>query len=67
MGRVIRYLIDTNILVYVHDGSDGRPADACREVVRSVGRARSAAIPVQALTEFSAVVLRTLDPPFPRE
>jgi predicted nucleic acid-binding protein len=64
---VIRYLIDTNVLVYLHDQSDPARRERAAAVMRAVGRARSAALPVQALTEFAAVGLRKLVPPLAPE
>jgi predicted nucleic acid-binding protein len=64
---VIHYLIDTNVLVYLHDGSDDERRQRAAQVVAKVGRAGTAALPVQALTEFAAVALRKLDPPLAPE
>ncbi|MBK8253209.1 MAG: hypothetical protein IPK82_11155 [Polyangiaceae bacterium] len=44
-----RYLIDTNGLVYVHDGTDTAKSTRAAEVLRGVRAARSAALPAQAL------------------
>jgi predicted nucleic acid-binding protein len=64
---VTRYLIDTNVLVYLHDGRDaGRQRRASR-VVRHLGRTRRAALSSQVLGEFASVVLRKLEPPMPAQ
>ncbi len=59
----LRYLLDTNIILYPHDASDpGRQARAI-EVLRRVGVGPSAAIPSQALAEFVNVARRKFSPP----
>lgn len=62
-----RYLVDTNLLIYPLDARDpekqGRAAALLLELVRQGG----AVLPVQALSEFSSVALRRLQPPLPPE
>lgn len=55
-----RYLLDTNVLVYLHDPSDPARHERARKVVAEVGRRPSAALPVQALAELASVALRKL-------
>jgi predicted nucleic acid-binding protein len=62
-----RYLIDTNLLVYLHDGSAPEKQARAKEVLARLGAAPSGAIPAQALAELSSVALRKLDPPMPPE
>jgi len=59
----VRYLLDTNIILYLHDAS--APARQARaiEVLRRVGVGPSAALPAQALAEFVNVALRKFSPP----
>jgi predicted nucleic acid-binding protein len=59
----LRYLLDTNVLVYVHDGSEPVKQRRAIEVLARVGREPSAALPAQALSELSTVALRKLKPP----
>ena len=61
----LRYLLDTNVLVYLHDARDERKRLRAVEVVKRVGSARSAALPAQALSELASVALRKLRPPIP--
>ena len=57
----LRYLVDTNVLVYAHDGSDATKQACAVEVLAQL--AGTAALSVQALSEFSSVALRKMDPP----
>jgi predicted nucleic acid-binding protein len=58
-----RYLVDTNLLIYPHDGNEPTRAARASEVLRRV--VGGAALPVQALAEFAVVALRKLEPPLP--
>ena len=58
-----RYLVDTNILVYVHDGTEPDKRARAKDVLARVGGEPSAALPAQALAEFASVALRKLKPP----
>jgi predicted nucleic acid-binding protein len=60
---VTRYLLDANVLVYLHDGRDRDRRERARAVVRHVGRARQAALSTQVLGEFASVALRKMSPP----
>ncbi len=60
---MLRYVLDTNILLYAIDGSDTYRQARAQEVLRRVGQMPSAAVPVQALSEFSSVALRKFEPP----
>lgn len=64
---MLRYLLDTNLLLYGFDASAPPKQQRALDVLARVGRAPSAALPAQALAEFSSVALRTLDPPLPPE
>jgi predicted nucleic acid-binding protein len=59
----VRYLLDTNILVYVHDGREPDKQVRAKEVLARVGSEPSAALPAQALAELASVALRKLKPP----
>lgn len=64
---MIRALVDTNVLVYVHDGSDRRRRERTVAVMDGAGHTGVVALPVQALTELAAVAMRKLDPPMAPE
>lgn len=57
------HLLDTNILVYAHDGTDSEKQARAADVLARVGREPTGALPAQALAEFSSVALRKLEPP----
>lgn len=56
-----RYLIDTNLLIYVHDGRDPRRQARAIEVVRTL-RPSDAVLSSQVLGELSSVLLTKLQP-----
>lgn len=58
-----RYLLDTNVLVYAHDGSDAAKQARAIDVLARVGSEPTGALPAQALSEFASVALRKLKPP----
>lgn len=62
MGVAARYLLDTNLLVYTVDGREPAKRQRSQEVVRRVTRSRTAALPAQALSEFSNACLKKLQP-----
>ncbi len=62
-----RYLLDSNVLVYTLDAGEPGKRERARETIRRVALAGSAALPVQALSEFSNVCLRKLSPPLAPE
>src|SRR5215212_6976575 len=57
-----RYVVDTNLLVYALDRRESEKRERAREVLRSVGRAGTAALPAQVLSEFANACLRKLEP-----
>lgn len=57
-----RYLLDTNLLVYTVDGRDPVKRQRSQEVIRRVTLGRTAALPAQALAEFSNACLKKLQP-----
>jgi predicted nucleic acid-binding protein len=59
----LRYVLDTNVLVYLHDAGDPVRQQRAANVVARVGRSASAALPAQVLSELSSVALRKLRPP----
>ena len=59
----ILQVIDTNILVYAHDKRDASKQRRARTLLEQLARAGTAALPAQALAEFSSVMLRRLRPP----
>ena len=58
-----RYVIDTNVLVYLHDGTDATKRARAADVLRRVRAARSAALPAKVLAEFASVTLKKMKPP----
>ena len=60
---MLRYLLDTNVLVYGFDSAEPDKQRRALETVERVGLARSGALPAQALAEFCRVAMGKLDPP----
>lgn len=60
-----RQLLDTNVLVYAHDGSDAAKQRRAAELLAHIGGASTGALPAQALAELASVALRKLKPPMP--
>src|ERR671910_3041929 len=58
----VRYLVDTNVLVYTLDRREPEKRERAREVLRRVGGAGSAALPAQVLSEFANACLKKLEP-----
>ena len=58
----IRYVVDTNLLVYALDRREPEKRERAREVLRRVGRNGTAALPAQVLSEFANASLRKLEP-----
>lgn len=54
----MKYLLDTNILVYAVDAHDPTRQARANEVLRGVGRSREATLSTQVLSEFASVALR---------
>ena len=59
----IEQVVDTNILVYAHDRRYPAKQRRARDLLAELARVGTAAIPAQALAEFSSVMLRPLRPP----
>ncbi len=58
-----REFLDTNVLVYAHDGADLTKRGRAREVVRRLLRERNGVLSVQVLQEFFAAATRKLGMP----
>ncbi len=58
-----QYLIDTNVLVYVHDKGQGAKQKRSEEVLARLAVGPSGALSTQALSELANVLLRKLKPP----
>ncbi len=57
--------VDTNVLVYAHDTSQGAKHDAARDLVLRLWADRTGALSTQVLQEFYVVATHRLDPPMP--
>lgn len=55
-----RYLIDTNVLLYLHEEREPVKRARARDVLRRLRQAGTAALPAQALAEFANVALKKL-------
>lgn len=62
-----RYVIDTNLLVYLHDMKDPAKRARARAVIEHRAEAQSAAVPTQVLAEFASVALKKMKPPLDPE
>ncbi len=60
---MIRYLIDTNVLVYPHDTRDALKQERARAVLNRLMENDSGALSAQVLAEFSNVTLNRLKLP----
>lgn len=58
----VRYLVDTNLLVYALDRREPAKRERSREVLRRVGGAGGAVLPAQVLSEFANACMRKLEP-----
>ena len=58
----LRYLFDTNVLVYAVDPREPAKRDRAREAIRHAVGSGSAALPAQALSEYANVRLKKLRP-----
>lgn len=58
-----REFLDTNVLVYAHDGADLTKRGRARELVRRLLRERNGVLSVQVLQEFFAAATRKLGMP----
>ena len=58
-----REFVDTNVLVYAHDGSDVDKQRLARELIRRLFRERNGVLSIQVLQEFFAAATRKLGMP----
>ena len=58
-----REFLDTNVLVYAHDGADLTKRGRARDLVRRLLRERNGVLSVQVLQEFFAAATRKLGMP----
>jgi predicted nucleic acid-binding protein len=58
--------VDTNVLVYAHDASEGTRQPIAQTLISDLWRTRSGALSTQVLQEFYVVATRKFDPPMPR-
>ncbi|HLI46754.1 MAG TPA: PIN domain-containing protein [Geobacterales bacterium] len=59
------FLVDTNILVYAYDTSEGEKHTKAKEIVEKVWKKGGGAITIQNLAEFVFVVTRKVKNPIP--
>ena len=59
------FLVDTNILVYAYDTSEGEKHTKAKEIVEKVWKKGGGAITLQNLAEFVFVVIRKVKNPIP--
>lgn len=62
-----RYVIDTNLLVYLHDVNTPAKRARASAVIEHLAVAQNSAIPAQVLAEFASVALRKMKPPLDPE
>ena len=55
-----REFLDTNVLIYAHDGRDPRKQTRARELIRRLLRERRGVLSLQVLQEFFAAATRKL-------
>ena len=58
--------MDTNVLAYAHDRSEGQRRPVAQAALDELWRTRSGTLSTQVLSEFYVVATRTFDPPMPR-
>ena len=58
-----RYVIDTNVLVYLFDEDEPDKQARAQRIIERVGRAGNGALPAQVLAEFANVAFYRLEPP----
>ena len=57
-----RYLLDTNLLVYPHDGAEPEKSARCSDILRRLRGAGTGVLSAQVLSELAAVLLQKLRP-----
>ena len=57
------FLVDTNVLVYAYDQTDGSKRSQATEVLRIVGRNGTGVLSTQVLSEFFVTVTRKIPTP----
>ncbi len=62
-----RYFVDTNVLVYAHDGVYPAHMEQAQHWMTRLWADQAAVISTQVLKEFYNVLTRKLDPPIPQE
>lgn len=59
----MKYLLDTNILVYTVDRSERTKQSKAHRVLRRLGGSGTGVLSVQSLSEFANVAMKKLEPP----
>lgn len=66
MAEVGVTFVDTNVLAYAHDPSEGEKRPIALTLLQDLWRDRAGRISTQVLQEFYVVATREFDPPMPR-
>jgi predicted nucleic acid-binding protein len=61
---MVRFLLDTNLLVYFYDHNSPEKQARARTLITYLVPLKNASISAQTLSEFTSAVLRKLNPPF---
>jgi len=61
------FLIDTNIIVYAYDTTEGRKHEIAREILEDAFRDKQITISVQNLTEFYNITTKKIKKPLSKE
>ena len=61
-----RTFVDTNVLLYAHDGSETEKQPIARALLKRLWAARTGVVSTQVLQEFYVVATRKFDPPIAR-
>ena len=61
-----RTFVDTNVLLYAHDGSETEKQPVARALLEGLWAARTGVVSTQVLQEFYVVATRKFDPPIAR-
>jgi predicted nucleic acid-binding protein len=66
VAQVALTFVDTNVLVYAHDRSEGAKQPVAAALLESLWEGRTGTLSTQVLQEFYVVITRKFDPPMRR-